>query len=233
MTQDNDPISFSATTDLAMRAAAGDREATAQLYTRYLEALRLFVLHQVGTGPVGVQELEDQLQDGFVAALESLRSGGFDPRKGSFFAWMRTLIARDVIDRRRRDARNPVRASEGASARAVGRAHGVATELGVSEDRQAIMDHVRAQVPKLRERYLSVLALRDVLQLSPHEAAAELGWSYRQVVDAYHRARGAIHKLLTRGEADWMTYLDAIEYHHRVECPSEARRRLVDPDGVE
>ena len=55
---------------LVARARAGDRSATASLYARHVERVRRIVARIVGVGP----ELDDLVQDAFVAAFRRLSS---------------------------------------------------------------------------------------------------------------------------------------------------------------
>lgn len=220
---------LSETSTLAQRAAAGDRDALAALYTRYLEAIRPFVRKKLGAGLRDHgHDVDDLLQEGFLVAMRSLADGNFDPRRGSFFAWLRTAVVRDLIDwlrRRQRDARIQGARLDSAAPRPM---LGVATVLAVREEEARVIERVRAALAQLRERYLSVLVVRDLLQLTPEAAASELGWTYRQGIDAYHRARSALDRLLPRGLDDWSVFVDWVARHHRAMTQSQAAR-LVDP----
>jgi RNA polymerase sigma-70 factor (ECF subfamily) len=72
-------------TELLRGAARGDDAALTGLYERHVDGLYAFVFYRVGRDR---QLAEDVVQATFLHALE--RADEFDPRRGSFRAWLHT-----------------------------------------------------------------------------------------------------------------------------------------------
>jgi len=83
---------------LVVRAKGSDRAATAELYARHVDRVRRIVARVVGVGP----ELDDLVQDAFVAAfrrLASLREGG------AFASWLDAVAVGEARHHLRAKAR--------------------------------------------------------------------------------------------------------------------------------
>jgi RNA polymerase sigma-70 factor, ECF subfamily len=88
---------------LMTRAAAGDREAVAELYDLYAPVLVPIARRIVGTSA----EAEDVLHDAFVSL--DARARHYSAERGSVLAWLAILVRNLSIDRiRRRDTRRAV-----------------------------------------------------------------------------------------------------------------------------
>src|SRR5579859_5685301 len=72
--------------DLAVRAKRGDREAFMTLYSLYLNKVYSRVRSRVP-----IQDVEDVVQDVFIAVIRSL--GGFEQR-AHFGTWLYTIVNR-------------------------------------------------------------------------------------------------------------------------------------------
>jgi RNA polymerase sigma-70 factor (ECF subfamily) len=81
------------------RAAAGDREAIAELYDRYAPVVMPVALRIVGTSA----DAEDVLHDAFVSLGERARH--YSAERGSVIAWLVILVRNLSIDRVRRRGR--------------------------------------------------------------------------------------------------------------------------------
>jgi RNA polymerase sigma-70 factor (ECF subfamily) len=84
------PASGSSVEDLVERAKAGDSEAFAGLYDRYLDIVFRYISYRVGTRPLA----EDLTSETFLRALRGM--GGFTWQGRDFGAWLIT-IARNLI----------------------------------------------------------------------------------------------------------------------------------------
>lgn len=215
---------LSENTSLALRVAAGDQAATEELYLRYGEAVHPFVLQKINrSDPRWRGMVEDILQDGFVEVIRNLRAGKFDPARGSFFPWVRTLVLRDIIDHARRERRSPVVTAEVPELPV--RGPGPLTRLASSESERERIAMVRDKLATLHEPYLLALVARDLLKLSADAAATETEMTKRQHIDAYHRAKHALEKLLPNGIRDWAFLVDYVDHHLTLRTLSEAERR--------
>ena len=85
--------------ELLERAARGDDASLTMLYERHVDGLFAFVFYRVGRdGQLG----EDVVQATFLHVLERARE--FDPKRGSFRAWLHTS-SRNVMRKHLRGAR--------------------------------------------------------------------------------------------------------------------------------
>jgi RNA polymerase sigma-70 factor (ECF subfamily) len=82
-----------------IRAAAGDRDAVAELYDRYAPVLMPIALRIVGSSA----DAEDVLHDAFVSLGERARH--YSAERGSVVAWLVILVRNLSIDRVRRRGR--------------------------------------------------------------------------------------------------------------------------------
>lgn len=222
---------LSESTSLALRVAAGDQAATEELYVRYGEAVYPFVLQKINSSDARWRSMiEDILQDGFVDVIQDLRAGKFDAARGSFFPWVRTLVLRDIIDRVRREKRSPVATMEVPELPV--RGPGPMTRLAATETERERIAMVREKLATLHEPYLLALVARDLLKLSADAAATETEMTKRQHIDAYHRAKHALEKLLPNGIRDWAFLVDYVDHHLTLRTLSEAERQARDDSGA-
>jgi RNA polymerase sigma-70 factor, ECF subfamily len=78
---------------LAERIRAGDQEALGELYDRYASIALAVALRVVADR----EEAEDLVHDAFVAVWQKIDR--FDPARGSFRAWLLTVVRNRAIDR--------------------------------------------------------------------------------------------------------------------------------------
>ena len=82
--------------ELLTRVAAGDREAFAELYSRYTRPVFALALRRLGDRG----RAEDALQDAFASVWRSART--FDPARGDGGAWLYTVARNTILDALRR-----------------------------------------------------------------------------------------------------------------------------------
>lgn len=85
---------------LAERSRAGDSDAFAELYRRYLTPVYRFIFRRVGGDIAAAEDLTSQV---FLEALNSLP--GYSER-GQFVAWLFTIARRRLADRYRKPEMN-------------------------------------------------------------------------------------------------------------------------------
>ena len=86
---------------LVARTAAGDMDAYAELYKRYLPVVRAFARRRTGD----MDRADELTQEIFLDAWRS--SGRYDPKVAPVGAWIRTITARRTVDWTRRAAVRP------------------------------------------------------------------------------------------------------------------------------
>lgn len=163
---------------LVRRSREGDRDAYADLVTRY-EAMAARTAYVI-TG--NADDAEDVAQEAFVKAFYALDR--FRP-DAPFRPWLLRIVANEAINRRKAAARRPT------------------VDLGVVEDRASAdtalspeaaalaaerRERVRAALGGLREEDRLVIAYRYFLELSEAEMADALGVAHGTVKSRLSRA---------------------------------------------
>jgi RNA polymerase sigma factor (sigma-70 family) len=91
---------------LVRKFQAGDEQALARLWARYLPRLTRWAHGRLAPSSRGETNTDDLVQDTFLRSLSHLRH--FEPRGGeSVFAYFRTIVINQVRDHARRAARRP------------------------------------------------------------------------------------------------------------------------------
>ena len=148
---------------LALRAAAGDRDALGALFDRYLDAVYEFVFYRVGRRSAVAEEVTQEV---FARALAHLDR--YDSERGDFGQWLGG-ISRNAIRDLTRKARAPG-AALGTDpgpilAGLAGRGNPAAE--AAERDRDAVLHRALSALPEryrdlLRWKYLEGLSVRDI-----------------------------------------------------------------------
>lgn len=172
---DSKPTASAQDADLVAAAQAGDRAAFGQLYQRYAP-----FVHGVLLARVPWEDVDDLLQDVFVAAMERLRSLR---SPAAFGGWLAAIARNRAIDRHRR-ARCPedLDVSELADRAAA----------PPSSDTAAVLAAIRA----LPDAYRETLTLRLVEGLTGPEIAARTGLTPGSVRVNLHRGMRQLRERL-------------------------------------
>lgn len=148
---------------------------------------------------VGDDDAHDTLQDAYLSAFRHLRSFQGDARLST---WLHRIVVNTALmrlrtrKRRREDAIEtllPTFVDDGHQAQQPVEWRAGADAQLASAETQA---HVRAQIDRLPETYRNVLVLRDIEELSTHDAADALGITENAVKIRLHRARQALRALI-------------------------------------
>lgn len=164
---------------LAERSRAGDSDAFAELYRRYLTPVYRFIFRRVGGDIAAAEDLTSQV---FLEALNSL--SGYRER-GQFAAWLFTIARRRLADRYRRPGMNSLEDVPEALL-------GIADGLEQREDLQRLKQLLAALDDEKRE----LLQLRFSAGLSFADMAAVLGRKEAAVKMSFYR-------VLERLRAQW------------------------------
>lgn len=164
---------------LAERSRAGDSDAFAELYRRYLTPVYRFIFRRVGGDIAAAEDLTSQV---FLEALNSL--SGYRER-GQFAAWLFTIARRRLADRYRRPGMNSLEDVPEALL-------GIADGLEQREDLQRLKQLLTALDDEKRE----LLQLRFSAGLSFANMAAVLGRKEAAVKMSFYR-------VLERLRAQW------------------------------
>ena len=173
---------------LVSRAQAGNREAFLTLYSRYLNR----VFNRV-KARVPAQDVEDVVQEIFIAALRSLR--GFE-QHSQFSTWLYTIVNRKIADFYRKRQRT------------IGDDHLVSldeiehTVSAWEYGREQMDEHIllKRALDQLPEHYREVIFLRLIDQYPFAEIAEKRGQSIDAVKSLYRRAIHAIYEQLNDAE---------------------------------
>lgn len=186
-------------TDLLPRAAAGERAACDELFSRYDERLRRMVRLRMNRRIQGRVDPRDILQDAYLEASRRLAEFAADPRM-SFYLWLRHIVGEKLIDAHRRhlgakmrDAAQEVSLHRGAlpQANSVSLAAWLLGKL-TSPSQAAIRAELRIRVQQTLNALTSVdreiLALRHFEQMKNVEVAQVLGIDESTASTKYLRA---------------------------------------------
>jgi RNA polymerase sigma-70 factor (ECF subfamily) len=163
--------------DLVARAAAGDRDAFAGLYSRYQAHIYRFALHMTGSRAAA----EDVVHEVFVALMGSL--GRYDstrPLAGYLYG-----IARNVTRRRLQRERRLVSLEQVEE-------RPEPTPFGESVERRQHLCLLRRAIVALPSPYREVIVMCDLHKMSYELAASSIGCPVGTVRSRLHRARALL-----------------------------------------
>ena len=159
---------------LVARAMSGDRDAFAQLYSRYEAAMYRFALQMTASPSIA----EDVVQETFVALLQNL--GRYD--RGRPLAAYLYGIARNVTRRRLQRERRLVSIDHV-------REHPAPTEFAEGLERREHLDLLRQAIVALAPRHREVIVMCDLHKMPYEMVAAAVGCPVGTVRSRLHRAR--------------------------------------------
>ncbi len=171
---------------LAVRAKDGDQRALEALVERHAPGVRRLTAYLLAD----TQDAEDAAQE----ALAKLctRIGQFRG-EARFQTWLHSLVAntcRDMADRQRRRRHQPL------DAVAESPATEVPEDVALQREQRA---HLRACMQSLSDDQRRVLVMKDVLQLSYEQIAAEMSMPVGTVKCHAHRGRGRMRDAMAPG----------------------------------
>jgi RNA polymerase sigma-70 factor (ECF subfamily) len=173
------------------RVRAGDQEAFTSLFRKYSPRVALLIHYKMGPELHGRVEVDDLLQETFLAALGQLE--GFTYRSpGSFMRWLSRIADHVVVDAARfhgRQKRNPPEMqrlrSESNPGGAVPVDSTTPSRIFAGKERFQLMLEKLDQLP---ENYRQVIVLAKIEGLSTQAIAERLGRSRQSVAVLLHRA---------------------------------------------
>lgn len=166
---------------LARQAQQGNREAFLTLYNLYLNKVYGRVRSRVPA-----QDVEDVVQDVFIAVIRSLSS--FEQRS-QFGTWLYTIVNRQIADFYRKRTRTSGTEGQTLSLEDAERVPGTLVSEDASMDERAL---VQKALNKLPEHYQEVIYMRFVDKLTFMQIAEKRGQSLEAVKSLYRRAIQAI-----------------------------------------
>jgi len=185
-----DPMPTS-TFGLLERVRAGDEEAFAQLFHKYSPRLAVHIHYKIGPELRAMVEVEDILQDTFLAASRQLAAFQYR-RPGSFMGWLCRIADHSIVDAARfqgRQKRSPAAMETLRTESNPGGAEAVdSTTPSRILDRRERVRHLIEQLDALPEDYREMIMLAKVEGLSTGEISERLGRSRQNVAVMLHRA---------------------------------------------
>jgi RNA polymerase sigma-70 factor (ECF subfamily) len=168
---------------LIQRGQQGDREAVAQLYRRYAQAIARYVTYRVADDAV----VEDIAAEVFLRMVEGLPRYQFTGVP--FDAWLYRIAAARVADYYRKSMRHPEEDLPEDIADFL-------TPLELDFQEREELDTLRAAISQLSEEYQELLTLRFVERKSLAEVAEILKKNLHAVGSEQHRALKKLAELL-------------------------------------
>lgn len=176
-------LSIGQEAELVRRAQAGDRDAFADLYRAYVQAVYRYMLLRLSN----TQQAEDLTAEVFLRAVDGLPR--YSNRGLPFGAWL-FRIARDrLVDYYRQSARRPIFALEDS----------LPDELpdpGAAAEARAATQALSEALGQLTDEQRDVIQFRYMENWSLEETAQALNKSVNAVKALQHRALGALYRLL-------------------------------------
>ncbi|MFC1636875.1 RNA polymerase sigma factor [Planctomycetota bacterium] len=175
---------------LCRRAAAGDKTALSEIYSRYGDLLFAFIYHRVSGS---VCDTEEIWQETWLAAFRKL-STYCGP--SGFFTWLGAIASHKIVDHYRRRGREPMKSFSCLSERNLAR---LVHDGPLPEEilmQQATRTHVVHALASLPDEYRTALVARYADGHSVKKVAQKLGKSYRATESLLSRARTAFRKAL-------------------------------------
>ncbi len=175
--------------ELIARAQQRDREAIAELYRRYVQAIARYIAYRV-TDEATVEDLTAEV---FLRMIEALPH--YQVTGAPFEAWLYRIAAARIADYYRQTGRYPQdELNDGL------RTGHPALETSI-EQREEI-EALRAALSKLSVEHQTILVLRFIERKSHDEVARIIGKSPEAVATAQHRALKQLAQLLGTDKAD-------------------------------
>lgn len=175
--------------DMVRRLSEGDTEALREIYDRYSPYLFALLVRMLGS----TAEAEEVLQEVFLTLWRA--SQRFDPKRGTFRAWLYTMTRRRALDLlRARTSRPHLGSEEDAASSPFPERCKETPEKEASDHERA--DAVKEALKQLPPKQREVLDLAYFRGLSQYEIAAHLGVPVgtikSRVRDAMIRLRNAL-----------------------------------------
>ncbi len=170
--------------DLVASARAGDDRAFSELYARYQDRIRAFILSKVHDHG----RAEDIAQDVFISALRRLRSS---EQTIAFKPWIYEIAKNACIDEFRRNRRTPEVSLDADEELVSGRRSliGIAPTPPAAVEGKMALDDLQGAFGGLSESHHKLLVMREFEGRSYTEIAASTGMSLPMVESALFRAR--------------------------------------------
>ncbi|MBN1344190.1 MAG: RNA polymerase sigma factor [Phycisphaerae bacterium] len=171
------------------RFSRGEREALAELIARYERPVRRLLLGLLDNP----SDVDDACQEVFLRLIQHLP--GMSPRD-SLRPWLFRTGLNLVRDRARRGSvRRWFRLAGSGEARTADES---TREPSARMERQELVDRLHGAIRELRPAWREAVVLRDLMGLSPSDAADVLGVTGRVVNDRLYRARRELADRLRR-----------------------------------
>ncbi|MFF9312204.1 sigma-70 family RNA polymerase sigma factor [Streptomyces sp. NPDC014748] len=179
-------------TDLATRAAGGDREAFAALYNEHRDVVYLFIARRTGDRLLA----EDLTSETFIRALRRIDTFSADRSSGRVGAWLVT-IARNLISDHFKSARvqRELLVSD-IHDDAVATVRSAETVALRNADYAELVGDLKAAMDALNSYQRATVRMRFLEGLSGPETAARLGKTSMAVKMAQHRAMAVMQQTI-------------------------------------
>lgn len=179
------------TCDLVERFKRGDQTAFSMLFRKYHRRLAVVVHYKMSEELRGRLEVDDILQDVFLAAAQGLSRFTYQ-NPGSFMAWLSRIASDTIVDAARHQNRKKRCAEELLRFRSESNPHGpepvdFATPSRVFAQQESLQILLR-KLDTLPTEYRDVILLAKFEGLTTSEISERLGKSRENVALTLHRA---------------------------------------------
>ncbi|MDC0936660.1 sigma-70 family RNA polymerase sigma factor [Pirellulales bacterium] len=195
-------------TELIEQAMAGDSAAIEQLLLLNYDRVLKHIAARIPQKMSSYLHPEDVLQQTFLKAFRSI--GSFEPKsEHSFYAWLKTIAKRQMLDEIRRFEKDPMGPtaqrsaprSSGASSTILGMSRFLEDDgllPGEEANRQELLRATQVALAALEPRYQDAIRLRYLMNYSKEQVAEEMGIGVDALRGILFRARQKLKKEIGR-----------------------------------
>lgn len=177
---------------LVRESVAGDREAFAELYRRYVRRIYNLVLRMLPAPG----DAEDLTQEIFLQVYRNLAS--FEGRSG-FYTWIYRVACNTCLQYRKKARHRSQETDLAAAPRALLEDPSPRRSPEQEVERRGLMTRVAEAIEQLPEQQRLVIVLGPIQGHGYHEIARILGEPQEVVKGRMHRARATLRRVLERG----------------------------------
>ena len=199
-----DPVDPGQTLILVRRAKAGDNDAFTELYARHADRVMRSVRMRLNR--VGIQDLEDVVQETFMYAFEGIKADKFDENHsdGGFRNWLATIAVNKIRDRAR--LKNAQKRGAGREKLMRDAFSSTMGDPGFASPLARPSQIVRGKefeqklllaLEELGDRHRTIIDLRDHCEMPFEEIAGEMGYKKAATMRSlYKRAKTKLREIL-------------------------------------
>jgi RNA polymerase sigma-70 factor, ECF subfamily len=193
---------------LVEQAMAGDKAAVERLLLLYYDRVLAFLTSKIPPKMASYLDPQDVLHDAYSKAFRALKD--FQPKsEHSFYAWLKTIAERQLIDKTRRFEKDALGATAlrraprpgGSGSSMIGVSQFLADDgplPGEAANQQELYAAMQVALAALEPHYQQAIRLRHLQNYSAEETAEKMGISTEQLRGILFRGRQKLKEEIGR-----------------------------------